>query len=127
MDSAPAASTERLRNERRFRAKFIYQQQQFKAQRVRLARSLAQPGKSSRAVLVPKWLTNPENHCQNLPRPPYSLPGEMDRLTKLLFPKNPRMVRYRKLQVLYIAVFLTVAICAAVGVMIFLLNQMGVK
>jgi hypothetical protein len=37
------------------------------------------------------------------------------------------MVRYRKLQVLYIAVFLTIAICAAVGVMIFLLNQMGAK
>jgi hypothetical protein len=48
----------------------------------------------------------------------------MDWLTKLLFPKNPRMVRYRKLQVLFIVVPLIVVICAIVGGLIFLLSRM---
>ena len=51
----------------------------------------------------------------------------MNLLTKLLFPNNPRMDRLRRLQVLYIAVFLIVATCAIVGVAIFLLNQVDLK
>jgi len=47
----------------------------------------------------------------------------MDRLAKLLFPSDPKMVRFRKLQTLYFAIFLSVVTCAAVGVVIFLLNQ----
>ena len=58
---------------------------------------------------------------------PCALLGEMDLLTKLLFPNNPRMDRLRKTQVLYIAAFLVVAICATVGMAIFLLNQIRVK
>ena len=51
----------------------------------------------------------------------------MDRLAKLCFPHNPRLVRYRKLRVLFFAVVLSVAACAAVGVMVFLLSQMPPK
>ena len=53
--------------------------------------------------------------------------SQMDLLTNLLFPNNPKMVRFRKMQLLYITVFLIVAICAAVGVAIFLLNQTRVR
>jgi hypothetical protein len=49
--------------------------------------------------------------------------GEMDRLAKLLFPNNPKMVRFRKLQALYFAVFLSVGACVAVGLVIFFLSQ----
>src|ERR1019366_3742883 len=52
-DNAPAASAERLRNERRFRAEFIYQQPQFRAQRLRLVRSVAYPRGSSSSLL--RW------------------------------------------------------------------------
>jgi hypothetical protein len=52
VDNAPAVSTERLRNERRFRADFIYEQKQFKAQRLRLVRSVAYAGKTSSTVLL---------------------------------------------------------------------------
>ena len=51
----------------------------------------------------------------------------MDRLAQLLFPSNPKRVRYRKMQSLYFAVFLSVGACVAVGVMIYMLNRMGVK
>jgi len=44
----------------------------------------------------------------------------MDWLTQRLFPNDPKMVRYRKLEVLYIAVL--VVVCAAVGVMILMLS-----
>ena len=47
----------------------------------------------------------------------------MDRLAKLLFPNNPKMVRFRKLQALYFAVFLSVGACVAVGLVIFFLSQ----
>ena len=47
----------------------------------------------------------------------------MDRLAQLLFPDNPKRVRYRKMQSLYFAVFVSLATCAAVGVAIFLLNN----
>jgi hypothetical protein len=51
----------------------------------------------------------------------------MDRLAKLLFPDYPKAVRFRKLQAVYFAAFLCVAACVAVGVTIFLMNQLGVK
>ena len=46
----------------------------------------------------------------------------MEWLTKLLFPNNPKMVRYRKIQALFIAVLLIGAICAAVGVLMYLVG-----
>jgi len=48
--------------------------------------------------------------------------SKMDWLTKCLFPNNPRMVRYRKLEVMYIVLFLVLAVCATVGVMIFMIS-----
>ena len=51
----------------------------------------------------------------------------MDRLSQLLFPGNPKRVRYRKMQALYFGVFLSLAACVAVGVLIYLLSQARVK
>jgi hypothetical protein len=48
--------------------------------------------------------------------------AEMEWLAKLLFPNNPKMVRHRKLQGLYIVVLFVGIICAMVGVMMFLLS-----
>ena len=42
---------------------------------------------------------------------------------KLLFPKNPRMVRYRKLQILYIMVLLGVLCCAVVAGIMYLIGK----
>jgi len=47
----------------------------------------------------------------------------MDKLAKMLFPKHPKMVRFRKLQSLYFAIFLSLGACVAVGVTIFFLSQ----
>jgi hypothetical protein len=47
----------------------------------------------------------------------------MDKLAKLLFPHNPKWVRYRKMQSLFFTVLLTVISCAAVGVLVFFLSR----
>ena len=47
----------------------------------------------------------------------------MEWLGKLLFPKNPKMVRYRKLQVVFIAILFSVLCCALVGLAIFFLSR----
>jgi hypothetical protein len=47
----------------------------------------------------------------------------MDRLAKLLFPKHPKLVRFRKLQALWFTIFLSVAACAAVGLTLFYLSR----
>ena len=52
---------------------------------------------------------------------------QTDRLARLLFPNHPKMVRFRKLQAVYFVAFLCGASCAAVGVTIFLINQLSVK
>ena len=46
-------------------------------------------------------------------------------LGKWLFPKNPRMVRYRKLRILFFAIFFGALACLLVGLMMFLLNRTG--
>jgi hypothetical protein len=48
---------------------------------------------------------------------------KMDRLAKLLFPKHPKLVRFRKLQALWFTIFLSVAACAAVGLTLFYLSR----
>ncbi len=47
----------------------------------------------------------------------------MEWLGKLLFPKNPRWVRYRKRQLLLFTVTLSLLACLLVGVLFYLLNQ----
>ena len=47
----------------------------------------------------------------------------MYKLGKMLFPNNPRMVRYRKLRMLFVLIFLCLLACAVVGGLLFLLNQ----
>ena len=47
----------------------------------------------------------------------------MDWLAQLLFPRHPKMVRFRKLQALCFTIVLCVAACAAVGLLIFFLSQ----
>ena len=49
--------------------------------------------------------------------------SDVDRLGKLLFPKNPKMVRYRKLQILYIMILLGVLACGAMALIIYLLGK----
>jgi hypothetical protein len=49
---------------------------------------------------------------------------KMDRLGKLFFPRNPKMVRYRKMQVVYIAILFSVICCGMVGLLVFLLGRM---
>lgn len=63
------------------------------------------------------------NHLRNLCRVLCSSLNKMDRLSQLLFPKNPRHVRARKMQSLCFAVFISVVACIAVGVGVFLLNR----
>jgi len=47
----------------------------------------------------------------------------MYQLGKWLFPKNPRMVRYRKLRILFFAIAFSVLACVCVGLIMFLLNH----
>ncbi|HWH67987.1 MAG TPA: hypothetical protein VNT26_01270 [Candidatus Sulfotelmatobacter sp.] len=49
----------------------------------------------------------------------------MDTLAKWLFPSNPRMVRHRKLQMLFCTLFMSVLACAVVGGVVFLLYMTG--
>jgi hypothetical protein len=44
-------------------------------------------------------------------------------LAQLLFPHDPKHVRSRKMQALCFAIFISLAACAAVGGVIFLLNS----
>jgi hypothetical protein len=46
----------------------------------------------------------------------------MYRLGKWLFPKNPRMVRYRKLQLLFFTIFLSLLAATMVGVVFYVSN-----
>jgi hypothetical protein len=48
-------------------------------------------------------------------------------LGKLLFPKNPRMVRYRKLRILFFALAFCVLGCMLIGLMIYLLYWLARK
>ena len=47
----------------------------------------------------------------------------MERLGKLLFPNDPRMVRYRKLRLLFITVFLGVLSCVLVGLLVYFMSR----
>jgi hypothetical protein len=47
----------------------------------------------------------------------------MDWLATLLFPKNPRLVRLRKLQLLFFTVMLSLLSCAVVGLLFYLLGR----
>ena len=47
----------------------------------------------------------------------------MDTLGKWLFPKNPKWVRHRKLQLVSFAIFFSVLACALVGVLVFFLGR----
>jgi hypothetical protein len=49
----------------------------------------------------------------------------VDRLAKLLFPNNPRMVRYRKLRLFMVAVFLSLFCAALVGLLFYLAYKFG--
>ena len=49
------------------------------------------------------------------------------KLGKWLFPKNPRMVRYRKLRILFFAIAFCIAGCLFIGLMIYLLYRAGRK
>lgn len=46
----------------------------------------------------------------------------MHKLAKLLFPNNPKWVRYRKLERLFFSIVLTLLACGAVGAIIYYLN-----
>lgn len=46
----------------------------------------------------------------------------MYRLGKWLFPKNPRMVRYRKLQLLFFTIFLSLLAATLVGAVFYFSN-----
>ena len=47
----------------------------------------------------------------------------MDTLAKWLFPRNPRMVRYRKLQIVFIAVLTGSLALIVFGLLLYLLYQ----
>jgi hypothetical protein len=49
----------------------------------------------------------------------------MQWLGKLFFPGNPKMVRYRKLQLLFFTIALIVLSCAVVGLLFYLLSKPG--
>jgi hypothetical protein len=49
----------------------------------------------------------------------------VDRLAKLLFPSDPRMVRYRKLRLFMVAVFLSLFCAALVGLLFYLAYKFG--
>ena len=48
----------------------------------------------------------------------------MDKLGKWLFPKNPKMVRFRKLQLLFFTIFLSICVCALVAVLFYLMGTL---
>jgi hypothetical protein len=52
-----------------------------------------------------------------------SFHGEMDWLAKILYPRHPKLVRFRKLQALCFTIVLCVAACAVVGLLIFLMSN----
>jgi hypothetical protein len=43
----------------------------------------------------------------------------------MLFPNNPRMVRYRKMRLLMFGVFMSIFTAAAVGLLFYLANKFG--
>ena len=47
----------------------------------------------------------------------------MDWLARILYPHNPRLVRLRKLQLLFFTITLTVLACAVVGLLFYLLGR----
>ena len=47
----------------------------------------------------------------------------MYKLAKMLYPKNPRLVRCRKLRILGFTIALSTFACVAVGTAMFLLNR----
>jgi hypothetical protein len=47
----------------------------------------------------------------------------MDRLAKLIFPNNPKLVRHRKLQLLFFTIVLCVLACAVVGLLFYLWDK----
>lgn len=49
--------------------------------------------------------------------------GSVYKLGKILFPKNPRMVRYRKLQLLFWTIFFSLLAALAVGSLFYLAYQ----
>ena len=49
----------------------------------------------------------------------------MDRLAKIMFPNNPRMVRYRKMRLLLFAVFMSLFAALLVGVLFYFANRIG--
>jgi hypothetical protein len=49
----------------------------------------------------------------------------MEWLGKLLFPRNPRLVRYRKLRLLFFTIVLIVLSCAVVGLLFYLVSRPG--
>ena len=49
----------------------------------------------------------------------------MYRLAKWLFPKQPRLVRERKLRVVFFGIFLSVTACVLIGLLVFFLNRTG--
>jgi len=63
----------------------------------------------------PFFLANPR-------RPPDNGP-QVDRLARLLFPNNPRMVRYRKMRLFMFGVFLSLFCAAAVALLFYLANR----
>ena len=50
----------------------------------------------------------------------------MERMAKILFRNHPRLVRYRKLRELCFALVFSVTASVGVGVMMFLINRLGV-
>jgi hypothetical protein len=48
----------------------------------------------------------------------------MDKLANWLFPRNPRMVRRRKLHLLYWTIFLSILVVALAGGLFYLLGTM---
>jgi hypothetical protein len=49
----------------------------------------------------------------------------MEWLGRLLFPTNPKMVRYRKVRLLLFTIFLSVLSCVLVGLLVFLMGRSG--
>jgi hypothetical protein len=49
----------------------------------------------------------------------------MEWLAELLFPKNPRMVRLRKLQLLFFTIALSILSCVLIGLLLFLIGRQG--
>ena len=47
----------------------------------------------------------------------------MDRLARILFPRQPRMVRYRKMRLLFVGIFLSLLSATVVGALFFFANK----